>query len=226
MSTFPLGLGYIDLQVFETHLQCGSPLKNSHDYHSFFLTLLEFPMQFCWESTAHIKVACEFRQWKVVLKEKCLSKAQVEQKKIHAWLQENYAVCHGWWRKERGAMTLALLLVLFNWFDSFSPSFNSREAASGWWLWFSDSSYGRWISKLLIIWIWRETLNSVNWITKRKNYSLKKKKKTDRLCPLKERNKKRKRKKSRKKGCMPFLPYLTQMQRDMYVWQCWNPVSH
>lgn len=117
MSTFSLGFCYSDLELFETHLQGGSPLKNSHDYHSFLFNIVGHPVQFCWESIAHIKVACELRQWKVVLKEKCLSKAQVEQKKIYAWLQENYAVCPRWWKKEREAVTLVLLLVLFNWFD-------------------------------------------------------------------------------------------------------------
>lgn len=79
--------------------------------------IVGMPCVFCWESTAHIKVACELRQWKAVLKEKCLSKAQVEQKKIHAWLQENYAVCARWWKKEREAVTSFFLLVLFNLFD-------------------------------------------------------------------------------------------------------------
>lgn len=104
---------------------CGSlrPISNvAHHWKTHTIITVSFSIVgtscvFCWDSTAHIKVTCELRQWKVVLKEKCLSKAQVEQKKIHAWLQENYAVCPRWWKKEREAVTLVFLLVLFNWFD-------------------------------------------------------------------------------------------------------------
>lgn len=83
-----------------------------------------------------------FSSEKLSWKKKCVPKDS-EQRKMHAWLQENHTLSATGDRRKRKEHWLVLRLVLLNWSDIVLATASiPRGAAPEWPVWFSDFSYG------------------------------------------------------------------------------------